>query len=154
MNFDKLSPLLKSDIEDSFPSGGGGSSFMMINAPTVLISRDTKVKNRIVPVYFIACQKNGENYSDQLLGDMYEGSRRMSLLRHRYEGKELGKCIVSPFLFHMQPSAKDFCNGIDSYLESLQSTINLVWQLEYCHVYIMHKGMNYEPSEAFLSLRT
>lgn len=155
MNSDtNLAQLLHDDIEDSFPSDGGGASFMMVNAPGVLISRDTKLDNRIVPVYFIACRKNGEDFSEQLVKDIFEGTGRVAMLRHRYEGKALGKCIVIPFLFHMMPSAKAFCSGIERYLAGLRPAVDVVWQLEYCHVFIMHNNMEYEPSESIISLRS
>lgn len=152
-----LLQLLELDVEDGFPTecegdGGGAVGFMMRNAPTVLISRNSKLKNRIVPVYFIASRKNGENCSDRLLSKMYEGSGRLAQLQHLYEGKSLGNCIVIPFLYHMQPSARQFCVNIERCLNSKTSEMEIAWKLEYCRVDIMHNGNNHEPSDSIGSL--
>ena len=143
--------LLSKDIDAKFPvtcegDGGGAVSFMMRNAPTVIISRNTKLANRIVPVFFISCRSGAENRSQELLGDIYEGSGRMAILRHVFKGGGLGGCLVIPFLYHLQPSARQFCSGIERYLNSKKSSLDIAWQLESCFVEIFHGGNQYVPS--------
>ncbi len=144
--------ILETAIEECFPSDcgqgdGGASAFMMMNAPTVVISRNSGLKDRIVPVYFIACRENGSDCSDRVLGDIFEGSGRQALLRHLFGGDGQGKCIVIPFLYHIRTDAEAFSRGIENYLSSLPAEIEAAWRMEYCSVTIIDKGIEYKSAD-------
>ena len=151
-----IADLLEQDVEDCFPSNcegdGGGAAFFMTNGPTVFISRNRNLASRIVPVYFIVCREGGADCSGKLLEILYEGSGEMAILRHAFEGKNLGKCVVVPFMFYRLPSAQAFCRGVENLFRALEDRAKFIWKMELSHVYYMDGKKEYKPSAQYNSL--
>lgn len=146
-----LKQQLAAEIEILLPNDGGDCGFMMPNAPTILLSRDQKLQNHLVPVYFIAGFKDEEE-RHRVLAEIYPGSNEAAKMRHIMVSNKIGEIMVVPFLYFLDPSARQFCHNVEMFMASMAFPAQLVWQLEHCFLYANYDGAEYEPSEEWKSL--